>query len=355
LPGLLDRAKKIRNTNFPPAISSGPDAIVIEEFDDPKTLNFLSDSDSFREGLTGFHEESFISALRLINDGIEMPGEMFDAFCQHLLVDTGSLLFLDQDTRMFAPWVSKGLDETTSHRLRLPLELILSIFDNSKDPVFLNNGDKESFRNYLSIRLFDLTDTVTLIPIFSKDQLFGLIMVCDSRYSSDPGFPDYLKFASEIIGRSIEGSRFSSRSSLNLSLSTQIQDNNTILSIIDTHIQEALNKSERLTFIIFDINSIIQFIEEQHSGLDSYRIKKDILALLNTMIQGIGEVFDLADGKALLELFSKTPLKENLLLNQIQISIQSFFHHQDYFPKIKATIKRIPDDGMESSILRDYL
>ncbi len=138
-------------------------------------------------------------------------------------------------------------------------------------------------------------------------------------------------------------------------MSSHSQDNETILNIVDSHIQEALNKSERLTFILFDINSIIQFLEEQQRGLDSYRIKKDILALLNTMIQGIGEVFDLANGRALLELFSKTPLKENLLLNQIQISIQSFFHHQDYFPKIKATIKRIPDDGMESSILRDYL
>ena len=280
---------------------------------------------------------------------------MFDVFCHHLLVDAGSLLFLDKDSRMFAPWVSKGLDKTSQHRLRLPLELVLSFFKKSNEPVFLVEGEKETLREYLSIRLFDITDSISLIPIFLENQLFGLIVIFESRYSSDPGYPGYLRFSSEIIGKSLEGSRFSSRSSLNTSLSTHSHDIDTILTMIDTHIQEALNKSERLTFIIFDINSIIQFLEEQRKGLDSYRIKKDILALLNTMIQGIGEVFDLPEGKALLELFSKTPLKENLLLNQIQISIQSFFHHQDYFPKIKATIKKIPDDGMESSLLREYL
>ena len=132
----------MRNSNIPPAAAQGSGAIVIEEFDDPSTLNFLADSDALHQGLTGFHKESFVSAIRLITDGIEMPAELFEAFCQHLMVNAGTLMFLDNDSRMFAPWVSKGMDKTSQHRLRFPLDFLQSYFADTKDPVLIEDEKK---------------------------------------------------------------------------------------------------------------------------------------------------------------------------------------------------------------------
>ena len=181
------------------------------------------------------------------------------------------------------------------------------------------------------------------------------VLIDDDEIFEDPKFISYLSAVSPIIANSFLQSKVYSRIESKTSVPETLSETEVILSNIDNQIELSLNKNEKLALIILDIEPIIDFLEEQQPGIDSFRIKQDVLKILSTMVESIGNVFDLPHDKALLFLSSKTAVKTSLLINQIQISLQSFFHNHDYFPQIKAMVKQIPEDGMDSSILKEYL
>ena len=92
-------------------------------------------------------------------------------------------------------------------------------------------------------------------------------------------------------------------------------------------------------------------MKKKSSDADIYRMRTDIISIFNSMVEGIGEVIQIDTERILLVLSSKTSIKDVILLNQIGLSLQSFFQHGESFPELKAVIKRIPEDGMDAAVI----
>ena len=351
--GLLNRARDIRDHHHGdvPGHSQYNASLEIEEFDDPTVLKISNEILGTAHG--GFSARQFTAAVKTIEDGVELPARFFEIMSAHLHFSTGALLLLDREAGVFAPWVSAGLDKTTTHRFRLSGEIIENFQSGLSQPLFYHDSELEPFRQYFSIRLFDQLETLIICPFYLDEKLFGILLIINSEEALDQNMMNALETVSSEGSSLLGSSRF-----LNLSGTTQhtepVQPDE-IFARIDSSIELILSTNRKLSLILLDLQNILSFLSEKNSHIDIFRVQKDIFTILDSMVGGIGEVINLDNTRTLLLLSSKTAIKDQILINQIQLSLKSFFQHRDDFPLLQAKIRRIPEDGMEAKTLLENL
>ncbi len=338
-PGLLNRARLLRGSNFRNDTTplSTP---KIEEFDN------ISDSENI------FDINKFNARVSELNDGLELPTLLFDIIRDALKIETGALLLWDSVGEVFAPWSSINFDKTTSHRLRISKELLENIQSGFTGPVIIKKPDLDNFKPYFSMRIFDMTDKAALLPIYKEKNLLGIIIILDSDILPENIILNTFNSFTSTISDLLFSSRFLNLNHFKSGRIIAVED---IQHEIDSRIEQTLTRNDRLTLIIINLENILEFLKEKNKELDLFRVKNDILAILNSMVEGIGEVLNIDTTRALLFLSSKTSIKDKVLLNQISLSLQSFFQYKENFPPLSAIIRRIPEDGMDSDTIMDQL
>jgi len=351
--GLLHRARTIRSP-FPDSGSGrieNTSLLEIEEFDDPSSLKISSRILENHHG--GFQEKQFLSSVQTIEDGVELPARFFETVMNHLHGTGGALLLLDGEDKVFAPWVSHGLDETTTHRLRLSGEILENFQDGLSGPLLVQQAALTPYRPFFSIRLYDQLESLVLAPVYHRETLIAVLILLDMDFESEESLIKSLETVGSAGSRLLGESRF-----LNFSSGSRLHPalpREELFQTIDENIERILSQNRKLSLILLDLKEILDFLSLENRSMDLFRARKDILAILDSMVSGIGEVMSLDDSKALLLLSSKTVIKDRILINQIQLSLQSFFQHRDSFPPIQARVFKIPEDGMESRALLESL
>ncbi|MBI9103427.1 MAG: hypothetical protein JEY99_13500 [Spirochaetales bacterium] len=335
-PGLLGRAIHFKNLSD------------ITETGDRELLPKIED---FEESPIKNDNASFLNKLKAFNDGIELPSQLFELIREELTIDGGALLLHDSSTGSFAPMANCNLDKTTLHRLRISREFIKSLPDGFISAITLEDEDLIPFKPLLSMRIFDALEKIDLYPFYDKNNLLGILLIFDS-YIDTNVFTNTLNRISSPITELLMNSRFIN---LNRIGKKNISSKDDILSEIDKRIVLALSHNSKLTLILLDLSNILLFLGEKSKEIDLFRAKNDILSVLNTMVEDIGEVMNYDTDRVILIISSKTSMKNVILLNQIKLSLQSFFQSTIDFPALSAVIKRIPEDGMDSSIITNEL
>ena len=295
------------------------------------------------------------SAVKRLPDGLELPADIFGEICEYIPIKTGSLLLFDRENSVFAPWVSKGLDDASQNRLRFTKELVEELTGGSPDPLLLESEKLEPLRSFLSERLFEEIQTAALAPIPGNNTPAGILLITDSPSFSEPSFLQDLSEITETAGEVFSHSMLYSITRLGNKIPPLISDRQILLDHMDAFIKKTLAKEEKVALILMDIKPLIDFIGEQRPEINPFYFEKDILCLLNLMVSEMGEVSDIGGSRAILAFATVTPLREANLLNQIHISLRSFFHNREQHPRFGAIVKNLPYDGLGLSVLAEHL
>ena len=292
----------------------------------------------------------FNEQISNLNDGIELPSNIFELLRNRLSVDRGAFLLKEKTGQFFIPRASFDLDRTTLHRIRFSEEDVSSFFSVINKAHSIDN-DFSQFKNHFSMRLFDTLETLIFLPVFSEDSLLGFFLILTTSMDIDTLLEIYNSFQTQISIKLTESRFFN----IERTYASEVLSLEDIGVELDRKIEMALSKNKKLSLILFNIQNILNFLISNVPDIDPFQAGHDILSILNTMVDGIGEIKRIDQFNIILLITSKTKLNDKILLNQIRVSLMSFFEHSLNFPELTANIKKIPNDGMDSKIILSEL
>ncbi len=240
---------------------------------------------------------------------------------------------------MYAPWAITGFDVTTTHKLRIPL---LTVNDHFAPlSAFRGSREKSEFlRDYFSVREFDSIEELLVVPFQRDDTIIGLLLVADSRSTYD----EQVDF---LLSRNDELSSFmyESRELFYTKPSGTVYTPEHAYEETESLIQKARREHNNLLVIKLDIQSLIAHLFSQLDRADSYRLRKDVLSLISSMVRGSGKVIYTTDAHTILLIETKSITQGRLLLHQIYNSLNGFFSLSEPLPSLSSSERVLSKDG----------
>ena len=128
-----------------------------------------------------------VAAIQALPDGVELPSQLFSALTEQLSVEKGALLLFDPIRLVYAPWASLGYDQTTLHRMRIPLganESFKALANGS--PILVEDASTlGAYEQYFSAREFSSLSRILLTPFITAEKLVGVLLFT----ALEPPFP----------------------------------------------------------------------------------------------------------------------------------------------------------------------
>ena len=120
-----------------------------------------------------------VAAIQALPDGLELPSQLFSALAEQLSIEKGALLLFDPVRLVYAPWASLGYDQTTLHRMRIPLganESFNALANGS--PVLVEDAStRGAYEQYFSAREFSSLSRILLTPFITAEKLVGVLLL----------------------------------------------------------------------------------------------------------------------------------------------------------------------------------
>lgn len=271
---------------------------------------------------------SLSERIKGYSQGIELPSEIFSASIDALDIETGIFLTYEKTADLFVPFASTGMDETSLRRCKISMDVI-----NENNLIF--NGEiihpavKKTFlKNYLSKRLWDGINLVSVLVFSHHEDVFGLLLIFNSVITDKPGFTD---LASLLIRNSSEA--FSnSRSTLLRNLKSA--EANAPLSRLESagkissdlkELTSELKIEGTLKIAFIDYSIIISSMKEFDEAIDEYAIEFDIFRMYSSMIGSCDYIQRIENHCIFLTFLSKMTGNTALLKNQLEASLISLF------------------------------
>ncbi len=307
-----------------------------------------------------FNEVQFFKELAQLDRGIEIPIDIFNLCKEYLDIRKGAL-FLREDsgspiegkeTSYFAPWVAEGFDETTMRRLRFPSSFIDNHTELFSEASFATDGGVSAFSPFFSFREYAVLNSIVIIPFLRNGRIISFLFIVDSPVLSE---------MSEHVS-----SRFFSRASQKIAeiLSRMREERLSILNAVDEepetkNVFDAVDKlialssfrNKRMSLIVFDVASFTELISRGKPGADAFRLMRDVLGILRSIVSGMGDAFMLDDRRALVVYGSRSLKTDELLLHRMQETLKYFFRLDEQLPNDVFLIRRYPEDGSSSGSL----
>ena len=174
-----------------------------ERSSDAQTAVPLSDNHLTRD---------LVAESKALSDGVELPSRLFTTLRKRLSLTKSALLLYDPMRLEYAPWASHGFDQTTLHRMRIPLganETFNALANG--DPLEVTNpAQRAAFQRFFSSREFSVLERIILCPYIFEDTLVGVLLITEAHppFSGAAAFLSCLKdVAADVRAPSPEGPR----------------------------------------------------------------------------------------------------------------------------------------------------
>lgn len=339
--GLLKAAEHIRSEQ-PEDIKKKSSEEAIE----PTTYEPIADVSDSAE----FDSDTLDRRIEEIRASAEAPVRFFSEYARAAGLNKGALLLYDSERELYAPWAITGFDVTTTHKLRIPLFTVNDHF--SPLTAFRGNREKAEFlRDYFSVREFDSIEELLVIPFHRNDSVIGLLLIAEARCSYDDQV-DFLLSKLDVLSSFMYESRelFYTKPAGTVYSHDQAYDETEAL------IEKTRREQNNLLVIKLDIQSIIEHLSSRLDRADSYRLRKDVLSLISSMVRGSGKVIHSTDSHAILLIETKSLTQGRLLLHQIYNRLNGFFSLNEALPALSSSERVLSRDGdTAKSLLEGFI
>jgi len=261
--------------------------------------------------------------LAQIEEGIEAPSRLFRLLVQLLRLNRAALLLYDPVHMVFAPWSVQGFDETTAHRLRIPLGANDTMNRLAAGKIFLLSDSEtlQMFQPYFSFREFSTLSYLVLIPFVRENRYMGLLLIADTDM---PLEADKLKIfeylavhAAGVIynarERHLEGARRGTPEKPE-SVRDRIRD------FLRPYLEEGISP----VMIRIDTDRLIESVKQQNPYVDIFRLGQDISRVVLSLFHSLGPVLNIEQNRILILVAGKESASEadpRLLLYHLKATL----------------------------------
>lgn len=186
-----------------------------------------------------------------------------------------------------------------------------------------------------------------LVPFHHEEDIIGIMLITESNISKDKQI-DYLYSNIDALSDFMYESRemFYTKPS-----GTQYTRQHA-----EAHTSQLIKKAEQenkhLILIRIETTPLIQHLNTRLDDADEYRLEKDIISLISSMIRGSGELIFSAQGHCILLVMGKSLTKGKIILHQIYNSLNAYFSlDRSPLPSLTSTERLYPRDGETAELL----
>ena len=290
------------------------------------------------------------AGLRKIEDGIESPGRLFSLLKEELELERAALLLYDPVRMTFAPWAVHGFDETTRHRLRIPLGANEPMNRLAAGKVFLlsNPEDIQPFQQFFSFREFSTLSNLLLLPFISENKFMGLLLAANPVHTDLELFNTLSTRAAaqlyEAREKHLEGAKRDTP-----------HRPESLRESVHAALQTSLEKDRSPLMIQINTSSLVQAARKRNPYIDAFRLNQDISRVVLSLFQPLGSVFQI-DSERMLILVTNTaqPIQEGdheLLLYHLKATLGRLLPELAENKQIELNEQvRIPSGDMEEAL-----
>lgn len=309
-----------------------------------KVADFQNNSDSIIRKKKSIIENFFLKA-KVLNNGFEYSGTLFELFCKYLDIKKGALLISDKNSSTFFPSSSLNMDMTTTRHLRIERSILETQFQHYSEIIFKDDSRIKSFKQYFSIREFSALTSLMLVPFYISGILSALLFIIDPKNEKVEIAREISLNSEKLIERLLSSRK--PFTSISVEEKNDIETKPIIIlkDFFDNNISEYFN----ILIVTMQIKNLKSTILKLVTNTDSYEISNNIILSIKRLINNSGKLIELSSDKYILLYKIKSGTTPGLILHQINIAISSFFNLTVSLPEIEADIRTFPASGNYSA------
>ncbi len=284
--------------------------------------------------------QKIFSAIGHLQESIEAPAYLFRILKDHLNFSKAALLLYDPLRLVFAPWAIVGFDQTTHHRLRIPLGYNQSFNLIANGDVLIVSSDEEleSFHRCFSSGDFAALDRIQFVPFIFNEKLIALLLVAGT------GVELSTEHWEQIITRSAPV-LFRAREEKMERLKQEFVDTaDSIEEKAATLAKLALDRGHPFIMIRISLEAAVEKIIQDNPHLDPFRLKEDLSNLVHTLLSDAGKVYSLDRYLIMLFVYHLEEADTEFLLHHIELSLRFYFKELPAVIDFQEEIRIISED-----------
>lgn len=297
-----------------------------------------------------------IAESRSLSDGVELPSRLFTTLRKRLSISKGALLLYDPLRLEYAPWASYGFDQTTLHRMRIPLGAneTFNALANGEALQVTATEQLSAFQQFFSSREFSSLTRFFLCPYIHDETLIGVLLAAEMQHPSldAAGLLSCLKGVAAEISPALQKAR---SFLMNLSQARAARPPAAPEERVARLLESPAARGKKMLFLALAMGPYVRGIAAAHEDLDLFRLREDVRNLMDAFLADLGVAVMLPAGNLLvcLQDFQKEDIP--LFLHQLKHFLNVQFAGAlppEKAPRIDVLKSRIwPDEGTDPSEL----
>jgi hypothetical protein len=304
--------------------------------------------------------EEILTAIGALPQGVEIPSQLFSLLLSRLSIEKGALLLYDPLRLVYAPWASHGFDQTTLHRMRIPLGANAS-FNALANGSPISIADTQAlavFQPYFSAREFSSLSRMILTPFIAEQKLIGVLLVTEMLPPFD-GEKDLFSCLLRIAQAGSQQLQKARQEKLNRAGPQGLRAGSSPEEDASRYLSAFSTANARVLFFSLFLEAYAKAIISAHAHLDPFRLYEDLQYFLVAFVSDLGTAIPVRQGVFIVALqgFDKSDL--DLFLHQLSVFLHGLFggngkSEADERPAIRTT-RSWPKDGTNVQELVEFL
>ncbi len=301
-----------------------------------------------------------VASIEALPDGVELPSQLFTTLADRLSIEKGALLLFDPIRLVYAPWASQGYDQTTLHRMRIPLggnESFKALANGG--PVVVEDAFAlGAYEKFFSAREFSSLSRILLTPFVTGEKLVGVLLVTALKalFGTDAQLLQCLKAIAVAGSPRVQKAREKKLRRLDSQATRPAVPPE---EEIGRFIASFGSAGTRILFLALSLEEYVRKIIAAHAHLDPFRLHEDLLYFLDSFVADLGIAISIRQGLFCVALEGFDAADLDLFLHQLSSFLHGLFGGNGSSgattgPKILKT-RDWPEDEGDIRELLDFL
>jgi hypothetical protein len=245
-----------------------------------------------------------LTAIASLRGGMELPSRLFGALTSLLGARKAAFLLYDPVRLVYAPWAFRGFDQTTLHRMRIPLGAneAWNALANGRPLILREPQPLSQFQPFFSSREFSSIEKLVLVPFIAEEKLVAVFLITsmDSPLATDDELVECLARAAEAGAPRVQEAR-AARVAAAVSSGSRPE----AVSPQDemSRFLETVGASRSAVLLVaLSLEDFSRGVLLSHHDLDPFRLHEDLVFFLGSFLADIGRALPVRQGRFTLAL-----------------------------------------------------
>jgi hypothetical protein len=271
--------------------------------------------------------EEVLTAIAALRAGVELPSRLFTALTTLLGVRKGALLLYDPVRLVYAPWAVLGYDQTTLHRLRIPLGAndAWNALANGSPLTLAGAPAIAAFQQYFSARELAGVGRLILAPFIAEEKLIAVLLITEinSPLAGDEDLIACLARAAEAGAPRVHEARAAQVAAAG---STSARPEPPNLKDEPSRFVASIGASRKTVLLLsLSLEEYAKSVLASHEHLDPFRLHEDLCYFLGSFLHDVGKVLSVRQGRFIFALPDFDASELDLFIHQLSLFLHGLF------------------------------